>query len=121
MGFTDFFSDVISSFGLPEAQAEAPPADTVQETPQAEDPKAEHAESEEAAQEEPEEEAPAEEAEKEAEEEEEEEPEDIKPQLEEGEFPFFFHTIAVMSGVWRRQLVSFFRPDWGVWTIQLLT
>ncbi|KAG0160048.1 hypothetical protein PDIDSM_7575 [Penicillium digitatum] len=92
MGLSEFFSDVVSSFGFTEAQAEAPPQDTETETTTQE----ESAEKEESASTEPAEESPAEEesseeapeeeeaeAEEEEEEEEEDEPEDIKPKLEE--------------------------------------
>ncbi|CAI7622712.1 unnamed protein product [Penicillium palitans] len=103
MGLSDFFSDVVSSFGFTEAQAEAPAQDTETETTTQEEPaekeesaSTETAETESAeetpeetpAEEESSEEAPEEveaeaEAEEEEEEEEEEEPEDIKPKLEE--------------------------------------
>lgn len=100
MGLADLFSDVISSFGFTEAQAEAPPAEetTAAGTEEQEDSKPAEEASEETAEdaaEQPEEEAEAEgegegeEAggeEEEEEEKEEEEPEDIKPKLEEGEF-----------------------------------
>ncbi|EKV04641.1 Cytochrome b-c1 complex subunit 6 [Penicillium digitatum] len=92
MGLSEFFSDVVSSFGFTEAQAEAPAQDTETETTTQE----ESAEKEESASTEPAEESPAEEesseeapeeeeaeAEEEEEEEEEDEPEDIKPKLEE--------------------------------------
>lgn len=98
MGFTDFFSDLVSGFGLAEAHAEAPPAeqndDSVAEEQEekteesAEEPNEESPEESD----EPEPEAEAEEAEEpegeeeEEEEAEEEEPEDIKPKLEEGEY-----------------------------------
>lgn len=78
MGLADFFSDIVSSLGIPEAQAEAPPQDV--ETSSAES--AEKAdESTEDTPEDSSEEAP----EEEEEEEEEEEAVDIKPKLEEGE------------------------------------
>lgn len=105
MGLADFFSDVCSSLGFTEAQAEAPAADVETSTPQDADPAeksnepaaedsseqsesaeetpAEDDSSEESSEEEPE--AEEEEEGEEEEEEEEEEPEDIKPKLEEGE------------------------------------
>ncbi|CEO60223.1 Putative Ubiquinol-cytochrome c reductase complex 17 kd protein (AFU_orthologue; AFUA_4G11390) [Penicillium brasilianum] len=100
MGFADFFTDVVSSLGFTEAQAEAPAADVETSTPQDAEPaekteesteestETESAEetpeesSEESSEEAPEEEEAAEDEEEE-EEEEEEEPEDIKPKLEE--------------------------------------
>ena len=86
MGFADFFTDVVSSLGFAEAQAEAPAADVETSTPQDAEPVEKTEESTEETPEEPSEEAPEEEeAEEEEEEEEEEEPEDIKPKLEEGE------------------------------------
>ncbi|OOQ90028.1 ubiquinol-cytochrome c reductase complex 17 kd protein [Penicillium brasilianum] len=99
MGFADFFTDVVSSLGFTEAQAEAPAADVETSTPQDAEPaekteesteestETESAEetpeesSEESSEEAPEEEEAAEDEEEE--EEEEEEPEDIKPKLEE--------------------------------------
>ncbi|CRG84766.1 ubiquinol-cytochrome c reductase subunit 6 [Talaromyces islandicus] len=103
MGLADLFSDVISSFGFTEAQAEAPPAeenDSNTAAADAEEQEEKPAEAEaseettEEAAEQPEEEAQAEaegeeaeaeeeEGEEEEEEAEEEEPEDIKPKLEE--------------------------------------
>ncbi|CAI7574297.1 unnamed protein product [Penicillium glandicola] len=99
MGLSDFFSDVVSSFGFTEAQAEAPAQDTETETTTQEEPtekeesaSAETTETESAeetpAEEESSEEAPEEEEaeaeeEEEEEEEEEDEPVDIKPKLEE--------------------------------------
>ncbi|KAJ5190747.1 uncharacterized protein N7498_009732 [Penicillium cinerascens] len=100
MGLADFFTDVVSSLGFAEAQAEAPAADAETSTPKdesaekteeasEESSETESAEdtpeesSEETSEEAPEEEADADEDEEEEEEEEEEEPEDIKPKLEE--------------------------------------
>ncbi|KAF4973595.1 hypothetical protein F66182_17706, partial [Fusarium sp. NRRL 66182] len=101
MGLTDFFSDLVSGFGLTEAHAEAPPAeqndDSVAEeqeekTEESAEPAEESTEESTEESEEAEPEAEAEEAEEgeeeeeegeEEEEEEEEEPEDIKPKLEE--------------------------------------
>ncbi|KAJ5596629.1 hypothetical protein VI817_004101 [Penicillium citrinum] len=96
MGFADFFTDVVSSLGFSEAQAEAPAADVESSTPQDEPAEkteetseetesAEETPEEETSEEAPEEEEAAEEEEEEEEEEdeEEEEPEDIKPKLEE--------------------------------------
>ncbi|KAJ5781432.1 uncharacterized protein N7518_009915 [Penicillium psychrosexuale] len=92
MGLSEFFSDVVSSFGFTEAQAEAPAQDTETETTQEEPTEKEESAStssesaeEAATEEEPSEEAEegeAEEEEEEEEEEEDEEPEDIKPKLE---------------------------------------
>lgn len=106
MGITDFFSDLVSSFGLAEAQAEAPPAEQNDESvAEQKDEKSEESnepaeesseQSEEQTEAEPEAEGDAEaeeseggeeeegEDEEEEEEEEEEEAEDIKPKLEEG-------------------------------------
>ncbi|CAG8904907.1 unnamed protein product [Penicillium egyptiacum] len=101
MGLSEFFSDVVSSFGFTEAQAEAPAPDTetettTQEEPAEEEPASTESAETESAEPESAEETPAEEesaeetpeeeeaeAEEEEEEEEEEEPEDIKPKLEE--------------------------------------
>lgn len=84
MGFADFFTDVVSSLGFAEAQAEAPAADVETSTPQDAEPAEKTEEStEESTETESAEETPEEEEAEE--EEEEEEPEDIKPQLEEGE------------------------------------
>ena len=94
MGIADYFSDMISSLGFPEAQAEAP-AENVEQTsseeaeseekPAATEEKSEEPAEEESSEEpEQEEEQAEEEGEEEEEEEEEEEAEDIKPKLEEG-------------------------------------
>lgn len=104
MGLADIFTDVVSSLGFTEAQAEAPAADVETSNPQdaepaekTEEPSGESSEQTESAEDTPEEsseegaeEASQEEegegdAEEEEEEEEEEEAEDIKPALEEGE------------------------------------
>jgi len=95
MGLSELFSDVISSLGFAEAQAEAPPTDDKEESSSSsssddseQDEKTESSEGEEsgdANEEGGEEEEAVEQAEEEEEEEEpeEEEPEDIKPKLEE--------------------------------------
>jgi hypothetical protein len=99
MGLVDLFSDMVASLGFAEAQAEAPPAEDVQDNDAsstdpdleekhgelAEETDAENAESpeEEAGEAEGEEEGAEEEGEEEPEP---EEPEDPKPKLEEGEF-----------------------------------
>ncbi|KAL1965061.1 hypothetical protein VTN77DRAFT_6121 [Rasamsonia byssochlamydoides] len=80
MGLVELFSDMISSLGFAEAQAEAPPAEdtdsTSAEAEQEEKPTSEEAESEGGDSEEPEQE-------EEEEQPEEEEAEDPKPKLEE--------------------------------------
>jgi hypothetical protein len=96
MGLSELFSDVISSLGFAEAQAEAPPTDDKEESSSSsssddseQDEKTESSEgveSGDANEEGGEEEEAVEQTEEEEEEEEpeEEEPEDIKPKLEEG-------------------------------------
>ncbi|KAL4798654.1 ubiquinol-cytochrome C reductase hinge protein-domain-containing protein [Aspergillus venezuelensis] len=86
MGLTDFFSDVISSWGFPEAQAEAPAENKEEESSaQQEEPevKADNKAEEESSEksEDSAEDAPEESSEEE--EKGEDEPEDIKPKLEE--------------------------------------
>ncbi|KAJ6004522.1 hypothetical protein N7499_000591 [Penicillium canescens] len=96
MGLSDFFSEVVSSLGFAEAQAEAPAqepettqdesSDKTEASESTESESAEETPAEESSEEAPEEEEPeaeAEEEEEEEEEEEDEEPEDVKPKLEE--------------------------------------
>lgn len=109
MGLTDFFSDLVSGFGLAEAHAEAPPAeqndDSVAEeqeekTEESAEPTEESTEESEEAEPEAEaEEAEEEEEDEEEEEEEEEEPEDIKPKLEEGEFTQLIYSLSIFKTV----------------------
>src|SRR3954449_4836945 len=82
MGIADFFSDLYSSMGFPEAHADAPPEDK-------EDDDSEEGVNDDKAEgegEEKDEGGDEEGGEEEPEEEEEEEPVDPKPKLEEGEF-----------------------------------
>jgi len=86
MGIADFFSDLYSSMGFPEAHADAPPEEDDNSKEGGDDDKSEGEGDEKA--EGGDEEAGGDEegGEEEAEEEEEEEPVDPKPKLEEGEF-----------------------------------
>jgi len=88
MGIADFFSDLYSSMGFPEAHADAPPEDD--DSKEGGDDDKSEGEGDEKAEGGDEEGGEAggdeEGGEEEAEEEEEEEPVDPKPQLEEGEF-----------------------------------
>jgi ubiquinol-cytochrome c reductase subunit 6 len=88
MGIVDFFSDLYSSMGFPEAHADAPPEDKEDgDSKEGGDGDGEGDEKAEGGDEEAGEAGGDEEAgEEEPEEEEEEEPVDPKPKLEEGEF-----------------------------------
>ena len=103
MGLTDFFSDLVSGFGLAEAHAEAPPAEqnddsVAEEQEEKTEESAEPAEESTEESDEAEPEAEAEEAEEgEEEEEEEEEPEDIKPKLEEGEYTQLSYRVSIFK------------------------
>ena len=94
MGIADFFSDLYSSMGFPEAHADAPPEDKEDDASKEEggdDDKSEGDEKAEGGDEEGGEAGGDEGGEEEPEEEEEEEPVDPKPKLEEGEFAGAIH------------------------------
>jgi TATA-binding protein-associated factor Taf7 len=129
MGLSDFFSEVVSSLGFAEAQAEAPAqepettqdesSDKTEASESTESESAEETPAEESSEEAPEEEEPeaeAEEEEEEEEEEEDEEPEDIKPKLEEGEWPYchflvlFFDTLPMSIALRSRAMGNWSYP-----------
>jgi ubiquinol-cytochrome c reductase subunit 6 len=87
MGIADFFSDLYSSMGFPEAHADAPPEDDNSKEEGGDDDKSEGEGDEEGGEAGGDEEG----GEEEPEEEEEEEPVDPKPKLEEGELAGAIH------------------------------
>jgi ubiquinol-cytochrome c reductase subunit 6 len=93
MGIADFFSDLYSSMGFPEAHADAPPEDddSKEDGGDADKSEGEGDEKAEGRDEEGGEAGGDEGGEEEPEEEEEEEPVDPKPKLEEGEFARAIH------------------------------